>query len=182
MLTDGLHNAISEYLCQLPSTVPNTRHQHPHPSVIARRKAPWQSPPNFGHCEGADAWQSPIQWHTPPTTMSLRGRRGVAISRYNLSKQNAPKVMHWRGSACRFPRGEAAPVRTLGLKRNAGDQPICGSSIRPAERSPIPKPKHCTCRKLTARIPLPTRLRRATFPPGEGIAPCGRPAPKVLRP
>ena len=105
-------------------------------------------------------------------------RPPVIASQFANWRGNPPLRSTGAAAPLASPGGEAAPVRTLGLKRNAGDQPICGSSIRPAERSPIPKPKHCTCRKLTARIPLPTRLRRATFPPGEGIAPCGRPAPQ----
>ncbi len=36
-------------------------------------------------------------------------------------------------------------------------------------------------RHLAARIPLPTRLRRATFPPGEGSAPAGAGPVLVLR-
>ena len=45
----------------------------------------------------------------------------------------------WR-SRQSFSRGEAAPVRTLGLKRNAGDCAGYGRQKRPADILPIRRP------------------------------------------
>ena len=59
----------------------------------------------------------------PPANASLTGRlllihHWAHPIRYRASNFS---LLLWRGSAQSFPRGEAAPVRTLGLKRNTGE-------------------------------------------------------------
>jgi hypothetical protein len=49
----------------------------------------------------------------------------------------------------RFPRGEAAPVRTLGLKRNAGENLMVFALYQ------------ASCYVLDFAVPLPSRLSAA---------------------
>ena len=68
-----------------------------------------------------------------------------------------------------FPRGEGAPVRTLGRMRN-GDifhlQLQLVKKVKTIDYNHL-NLVHSTLQHLA--VPHPSRLRRSTFPPGEGF-------------
>ena len=81
-----------------------------------------------------------------------------------------------------FPRGEGAPVRTLGRMRN-GD-------IFHSQLQLVKKVKTIYCTHLNqvqsilslVAVPHPSRLRRSTFPRGEGFSPAKFPYVKEEAP
>ena len=108
--------------------------------------------------------------------------------------QKVPKAR----SACRFSRGEAGTAyavtedcarrrvqasnrrrRHLASRRNAGRKVGFGCRNRHTEMLDFSMSLQGINRHIASRIPLPTRLRRATFPPGEGLFYCAKAATKA---
>ena len=75
----------------------------------------------------------------------------------------------FRAAPKSFPRGEGAPVRTLGRMRN-GDisnlQMQLVKMVKPKDYSHLSQ-VHLSL--LLVAVPHPSRLRRSTFPQGEGF-------------
>ena len=73
------------------------------------------------------------------------------------------------GGIIPFPRGEGAPVRTLGRMRNGDIFHFRMQLVKMVITIGYYHLNQVQSMRLPVAVPHPSRLRRSTFPPGEGF-------------
>ena len=71
-----------------------------------------------------------------------------------------------------FPRGECAPVRTLGRMRNGDIYQLLMQLVKKVKTADYFRFNQVQYALPHLAVPHPSRLRRSTFPPGEGFGRC----------